>query len=482
MGDRLAEPLQIGWAETDITPPQAVMLRGQFHVRISEGVRDPLTATVLLLEQAQAGVSAFVSCDLILISDGLRDAVRARLKGRIPGLDARRICLHATHTHTGPELSPMEGVPGIPPELMRFLDIMRPQEYVEFAAERISEAVMQAWEDRKPGGISWGLAEAVISHNRRWTSVTGTATMYGNVNVPHFAHVEGWEDHHLGVLCTWSEEGELTGVVVNVPCPAQVSEMEYHISADYWYETRRELRRRLGDGVYILPQCSPAGDLSPHHIVRKAESERRLKLKGQTRREEIAETLANAVTPLVAHLRHVIVWQPRLRHRVETLHLPRRQITAADVESASAESEQWKAQYEALVRAALGNPSLTENRRWYVEITKAYRRMRWYEGVRHEFERQHPELAVEVHIVRLGDIAIATNPFELYVDFGLQIQVQSPASHTFLVQLAGPGRYLPTARSVEGGGYGSSAASSIIGPEGGSELVRQSVALLNSLW
>lgn len=475
-------PLLIGWAQTDITPPRSVMLRGQFHVRISEGVLDPLTATALVLETASGGVTVLVSCDLILISDELRDGVRAALAGRIPGLDPARVCLNATHTHTGPELAPMDGVPGIPPELSDRLDVMAPQQYVELAVERIVDAVVDAWTNRQPSGISWGLTQAVVSHNRRWTSYAGVATMYGNVNTPEFHHVEGWEDHSLGILCTWSADKELTGLVVNVPCPAQVSEQDYRISADFWHETRDLLRRRLGADLHVLAQCSPAGDLSPHHIVRKAEAERRLRLKGQTRRDEIAETIADAVVPMVQLLRDEIDWHPHLEHRVATLALPCRRVSHDDVVSTLAEAEPWRKRYEELLQVVAEDPSLLERPRWYVEITETFRRVRWYENVRTAAENQATTFPAEVHVVRLGDVVFATNPFELFVDFGLQIQVQSPAAQTFLVQLAGTGRYLPSARAVAGGGYGAVAASTPIGPDGGLELVRGTVEMMKALW
>jgi hypothetical protein len=74
------------------------------------------------------------------------------------------------------------------------------------------------------------------------------------------------------------------------------------------------------------------------------------------------------------------------------------------------------------------------------------------------------------------------NRFELYLDFGIQIKTRSPAVQTLVVQLAGPGSYVPTARSVAGGAYGAIPESTEVGPEGGHELVDQTLALLESLW
>ena len=46
--------LRIGWASADLTPQRAVQVSGQFHVRVSEGVRDPITATALALSSGDA--------------------------------------------------------------------------------------------------------------------------------------------------------------------------------------------------------------------------------------------------------------------------------------------------------------------------------------------------------------------------------------------------------------------------------------------
>ena len=86
-------------------------------------------------------------------------------------------------------------------------------------------------------------------------------------------------------------------------------------------------------------------------------------------------------------------------------------------------------------------------------------------------------------MIRLGDIAIATNPFELYLDYGLQMKARSKAEQTFVVQLtAGRGIYLPTARAVAGGGYSAMISDNIVGPEGGQILVDRTVELINGMW
>ena len=89
---------------------------------------------------------------------------------------------------------------------------------------------------------------------------------------------------------------------------------------------------------------------------------------------------------------------------------------------------------------------------------------------------------MELHAIRLGDVAIATNVFELFTEFGIQIKARSRALQTFVIQLAGPGTYVPTGRAARGGGYSAIAESNLVGPEGGQMLADRTVELMNSLW
>jgi hypothetical protein len=52
-----------------------------------------------------------------------------------------------------------------------------------------------------------------------------------------------------------------------------------------------------------------------------------------------------------------------------------------------------------------------------------------------------------------------------------------------IVQLAaGTGSYLPTERAVRGGGYGAMPAVSSVGPEGGQELVEETLRMVRELF
>ncbi len=475
-------PLLIGWAEGDITPVTLpAFIAGQFHMRLSEGVDDPLKVTALALENGEDQV-IFAGCDLVVIPDELREAVRALLA--TAEFDANKIIFNATHTHTGPEirvrttksdLSASDGC-GV------HLEGASIQDYLDFAAQTIADTVAQAWATRRPGGIAYGQGDAVLAHNRRWFNTEGKATMYGlhEGTADTFSHVEGYEDHSVNLLATYNQAGALTGLLVNVPCPSQVREMEFVISADYWHDTRQLLRAKWGENLFILPQCSAAGDQAPRPIFEREANQRMQRLRGENGRQEIARLIADVVErvlPVIESEKQNVL---ELQHQVTTLNLPAIPLTEQHVAQALEEAQNWRKLYKEEVHKLEESPELKQEPRWYVPITKAFRRMNWYANVETRFHDQvnSPTVATEIHVVRLGEIAFASVPFEYYLDFGIRIKVKSPAQQTFLVQLSGGGTYVPSERSVAGGGYGSIPASNPIGPDGGNEMAQYIVDTL----
>ena len=97
-------------------------------------------------------------------------------------------------------------------------------------------------------------------------------------------------------------------------------------------------------------------------------------------------------------------------------------------------------------------------------------------------QASNPVLPMESHIIRLGDVAFATNRFELFLDFGLRIKARSKALQTFVIQLAGEGSYLPTQKAVDAKSYGAGAPDNLVGPEGGQALVEEQLKTINGLF
>ena len=108
---------------------------------------------------------------------------------------------------------------------------------------------------------------------------------------------------------------------------------------------------------------------------------------------------------------------------------------------------------------------------------------------KYEDQKKDKKITMEMHVVRLGDIAFATNRFELFMDFQHRIQARSPFEQTFIVQLVGQpyecsngGGYLCTERAFEGRGYSAIVFSIQVSHEGGQELVNETVKQLKDMY
>jgi hypothetical protein len=458
--------LTIGWARGEITPPRKTLVQGQFHTRISDQVVSPLTATALALEvKAEDGTAeqaVFLSCDLA--SEGFKPDLLKVLVGRCPDLDRRKITATATHTHNAPCL-----VSGWYDEPANDPEFMKPDEYRLWLAGRLADIVEQAWNGRKPGAISRGFGYAVAGRCRRATYADGSAQMYGDTNRADFRGFESCDDHAVNLLFTRDAAGAVTGVVVNLACPSQCEENSEFFSSDFWRHVREGIAARYGANVQLLPQCAPAGDLSPHLMAdQRAEKDLRDRLgvdaKGIIARRILAAVAEGFETAAPAQDTLTFV------HEVAHWRVPRLKVT--------------REEYELEKRI----PTMTDEERSRQHY--AFQRI-WPFGPcchlvsRYEQQGENPMHDVESHIIRLGDVVIATNPFELFVDYGMRIRSRSRALQTFVVQLADGsdnGFYLPTQRALDGGHYSAQIKSCWVGPEGGQILVENTVNAINALF
>jgi len=454
-----AAELWIGAASRDITPDRPVALSGQRNVRISKKPETPISATALALESRDGprmlDRAIIVSCDLVAIRPGILQRVRDKVQPRLPDFDVTRLFLAATHTHTAPVM--IEGRYSLPDS-----GIMQPAEYSEFMTDRVAEAIVESWEKRQIGKAGWGLGHAVIAQNRRAVYDDGSAVMYGNTNAERFRAIEGYEDHDLDVLFFWNREDRLIATAVNVPCPAQEVGGQSSIHADFWHPVRQMLRERHGEDLHVLGWTGASGDQSPRPMYRRAADERMRKLRGLTRLEELARRIVRGWDDAYQAARLDIRDDVVLRHHVQQIELPYRQVTEAEATAARRDAAKYA-----------DDPAQLWN-------------YRWNQGVVERYDSQQADGAgnagMELHALRLGDVAIATNEFELYTDFGVQMKARSPAVQTFLIQLTGSAGYLPSERAVRGGGYGAVIQSSRVGPDGGQILVERTAEAFQQLW
>lgn len=478
-----SQELLIGTAVADITPALPVALMGQFNLRIADTVETPLTANIIALESHDGNRSLdaaiMISCDLIEIPQILLKMIRDEVHRKIPEFDVNKIILTAIHTHTAPVLENDSNYSfryQIPKK-----GILQVEEYDVFFVRRVSDAIVKAWKSRHPGSVTWGLSHAAVAYNRRavYSKVIstqgpfsdGTAQMYGNTNLPEFINLEGMEDHDINTLFFWDKSGKLTGMSIEVPCPAQEVESRLAVNADYWHPVREKLKKRFGADLCVVGWIGAAGDQSPRPMYRQAAEERMIRLRNLSRLEEIARRIVIAVEEAYETVQDDRYATVQLIHRTETLSLPLRVVTEQEYSFCREERDNAAAQMAADSSTAGDNLA----------------RMTWNRDVVDRFEKQktnpNPVVEAEIHVLRIGDAVICTNQFELFTDYGIRIQARSNALQTFVIQLAaGAGSYLPTEKAVRGGGYSAVIQSDAVSPEGGQILVDRTVELINSMF
>jgi hypothetical protein len=427
-----AEPpagqLYVGWATVDITPSERVVLDGSGYKRVTNEVEDPVTATVLALEtRSEAGSveqAIMISFDLVRMTKEVHEGLQRIAGERLKDFDSEKLFSGATHTHCGPSISYASTGPGELYDISEEKDVMTPQQYIQFLYERVGAGIVEAWESRKPAGFSWALGEAVVGYNRRLTYSDGSAIMGFDVSRPDFSHVEGYEDHGVEMLFFWDTNQKLTGMLLNIACPSQVGRRA--ISADFWHQIREGLKAKYGKEISVFAQCAAAGDQCPDVIIRAKAQKIMLQRMGISWKQALANRVIRAVDNVWPSAQQDVQTQPVFGHKTVKMDLPNKQ---------------------------------------------SYNASRWKTST----------VPIEFHVIRLGDIAIATNPFELFLDYGIQMKGRSTAILTLVSQLTcDTVGYLPTRRAVAGGDY--SAVNHEVGPKGGRVLVDETVKAINSMW
>ena len=494
--------IQIGWGRKEISLDEPLNIPGQAIMRISEGILDPLYATALCVDGGEGqDAIIFCSCDLTSLRGVTLALTLEKVEAMRPELPIGNVIMNATHTHTScsqgktPEKTP-DGK-----------DIYPGEKYVEFLTDQCAAAICEAWDNRKPGGIAYGYGYAVVAHSRRVVyfddtslrgftqslSPNGHGVMYGNTNDPMFSHYEAGADHFLNAMYTFDEAGKLTGIVANVPCPSQVTEMLTKLSADYWHDVREGVKAEFGEDVYVLPQCAAAGDLAPRILHYKKAQARRMKLKfdmgydpadpnsrnikGFAERKDIAIRIVAGLKEIYSWAKKEILTDCEVKHLSQKVTLSKRMVTE--------EEKTWCEEKIQELADQVPDPNFADpedyrkkKSRYDSVKNRNMRVLRQYEEQQNE-----PDIQMMLHVAQIGEIAFATNRFELYQDFQHRIQARSPFMQTFVVQLAGAinSSYLPTERGVANKGYSACIFDNVVGPEGGQELVEHTLTILNEL-
>ena len=487
--------IKIGWGEESIVPEgRKVDLVGQFYERISNVVETPIAVNALAIECGEDAV-IFCSCDLVSTSHSLLSDVRAALPDSFP---KDKLIINAIHTHTSIGYSrrgdmfanALYGLKAFLPEEYIYKplvtddspEVIRGDEARQFLVERIAKAALSAWESRKEGCYAQGFGRAAVGMCRRVCYDDGSAKMWGNANQANFTELESGNDSGIELLFTYDENKKLTGVVANVACPAQVLEHQSFISSDYMGKTKELIRKKYGN-VGFLGLISPAGDMCPRDMIRWVNSPVTLNDPNVSQDNKVihkadpsmfdvaganlaAKRVANEIFWALEEVTEYVT-ETELVHKNLSVDLPLRRVTIQEYEAA------YKALTE-FAKSCTGSINYEDNARMQIHSGTV---------ARYHLQQTVDVFTIESHVLKLGNVAFATNPFELFLNYGNQIRARSKASQTFLIQLAcGSWGYLPTEKAEQGSHYSAFVSSGTTGHVGGEMLVRKTLKEINELF
>jgi hypothetical protein len=220
-------------------------------------------------------------------------------------------------------------------------------------------------------------------------------------------------------------------------------EGESFYSADLVGAVRAHIRQNLGEDVGVVYLTGAAGNTAPSRLEENPDAvmpwrgEAGLRRSGLYLGSEILKTVASLTEPMP---------EPCLRLVQAVLPVPIRQYPDGDRLGRLWDHEHFR------------------------EAREDWPRML----------REESPVDVRLHVLRLGDAAICTNPAELYVEHGLAIKAASPARTTLIAELTdGYCGYVATEEAYTNGGYSTWPARSCkLDERAGGQIVGKTVELL----
>lgn len=231
------QPLLFGTAKTEITPPAGTPLAGYGKRRgkPSAGIHDPLFARALALSLGEQ-TYVFVSADLVLIDEELRQEILKKIRARVP-LREDQLLLFATHTHSG------AGAIGSR-YWERFIMGKFKKPVFEKMTGQISEAVIEALEKKIPVSAEFGsISIENLVENRMDPRI--------------------WSRIQIQVLRFLDATGKLQGQMIFMAAhPTMFPALDFQFSADFPGVVTETLEKKFPDSLALFVNGA-AADLRP---------------------------------------------------------------------------------------------------------------------------------------------------------------------------------------------------------------------------
>ncbi len=413
-----------GAAKIDITPPPGVSLDGPISKNGPvTSTHDPLHARALVLDDTNTTI-ALVVVDQCMTAREVFDAAKLEIakSTNIPG---DRILLAATHTHAAPRTVHIGREP---------ID----DQYHQQLADSIAQAVITAEQNLAPAQIGYGSFDLLDTVScRRFLCQRGSvgANPFGELgeqiksvagSSSNVIKPAGPVDPQFSVLSVRHSDGTPLCVLGNFSVHYCGGYQRGAVSADYFGHFCKALESTLGDQpdhppIVGIMSNGTSGNTGSFQILKTK------KFKPFAAMEFFGRRFAEQA---VAEIQSI-------KHRGDVTIEMRQQELELGVRKPDAERLGW-------AQDVLADPDAKQPHRW----SKVYAQEAQYLA-------SYPDTKkLILQSIRIGDIAIASAPCEVFAETGLAIKAASPFTKTFTMELAnGYGGYLPPREQHELGGY-----------------------------
>jgi hypothetical protein len=392
---------------------------GYYLNRTWERVHDDLAATALVIGDGQSCL-ALVAVDLMYNDSKFTRQVRD-LAAAQTDIRPEAMCVNFSHSHNAPTAGLILGAGE------------RDAKYLEFAAQQVAAAIVEAWHKREPGRLAVGRGElAGMTFNR--------------------TRENGPVDPRVSVLRADSTAGRPLAVAVNFHshCTAHMETDLKAVSRDWPGEVVDQIEAVL-PGVTALYLQGICGDVNF-----------RREYNGTARRFEPAQAIAKSALKALGEAR--LVEASGISVLSRTVALPTRRWTREEVmrdreeglhRLKTGDTTGW---LEGVARVCVGQPERL-HLRYGGSVEKAVAAVArfavaWTDDILPELETRPEVLETEVQALRVGDVWIAANPAELFTPLGLEVRRRWANEDLFMLSYSnGSIGYLPDASEVEHRGY-----------------------------
>ena len=395
---------EAGAAREDITPEVGTLLYGYTPDTVSESVHDPLSATAAAFRQG-GETAVLLTVTLGDFGTALCTEIRERI-ARALGLPVGRVIVSATHTHSAPNVSGMEG----------WGDVDRPYaEGILFPA--MERASRRAVEGLAPAEIGVGCAASQVGINRRQQNRDGSVDLGQNP----------WGCYDPTMTCVSIRNVETKRGILNLihyGCHGTAAGRNHEITRD-WSGIMTD-RLEAGTGVLTAYWNGAQGDVGPRLTNGRTVGDIR-------HVEELGGVAASdalrayrAVGPFVPG--NLSVYEGEVR-------IPRKPLPPRE------EAEARLASY--------ADPGALIN---IQRLEYAH-----YRAVMDEYEAGCPawsDFSYPQTAVSLGDVLFVPFPFEIFAETSLRLRAYAPFRYVLcLSNTNGYEAYLPTEDQIVRGGY-----------------------------